>query len=119
MNEMKKTIFLDIDGCIFKHKGNMSTQFQDTELLPGVIEKLNEWAAAGYNIILVSGRKESMRKLTEEQLQKHSIFYDQLVMGVNRGERVIINDRKPDSAIDTAKAINITRNDGLKNIILL
>ena len=40
---MKKTIILDIDGCIFKHNGNLSTQILQTpELLPGVIEKLNE-----------------------------------------------------------------------------
>lgn len=115
---MKKTIFLDIDGCIFKHNGNMSSQFDNIELLPGVIEKINEWDAAGHKIILTTGRKESMRKLTEDQLCKHNIFYDQLVMGINRGERIIINDKKPNNDNDTAKAINITRNKGLIDINL-
>jgi hydroxymethylpyrimidine pyrophosphatase-like HAD family hydrolase len=120
--EFKKTIFLDIDGCIFRHKGNLSTQIlQTTELLPGVTEKLNDWEAKGHKIILVTGRKESMRKITEEQLSKAGIFYDQLVMGMNRGERILINDKKPENANlisseHVASAIEITRNEGLKNI---
>ena len=118
-NIMKKTIFLDIDGCIFKHKGNMSAQFQNSELLPGVLEKINEWDAVGYKIILVTGRKESMRELTEDQLTRHGIFYDQLVMGINRGERILINDRKSNSDIKVASAIEIKRNEGLENIHIL
>jgi hydroxymethylpyrimidine pyrophosphatase-like HAD family hydrolase len=116
MSELKKTIFLDIDGCIFYHKGNMSEQFSESELLPGVAEKMNEWDAAGYKIILVTGRKECMRKITVKQLAKHKIFYDQLVMGINRGERVIINDKKPQNDVIVASAIEINRNEGLKNI---
>lgn len=116
---MKKTIFLDIDGCIFKHKGNLSTQIIETEeLLDGVIEKINEWDANGYKIIFVTGRKESMRKFTEKQLLKYGIFYDQLIMGVNRGERILINDSKPNSNMITARAIQIPRNEGLSKIQL-
>lgn len=117
MNEMKKTIFLDIDGCIFKHKGNMSTQFtKKSKLLPGVLERLNEWDRAGYKVILTTGRKESLRKITEDQLLLNGIFFDQLIMGINRGERVLINDKKPDNETNMASAINITRNEGLINI---
>ena len=116
---MKKTIFCDIDGCIFKHNGNLSSQMiQNPELLPGVREKFNEWDANGYKIILVTGRKESMRKCTEEQLLLHGIFYDQLIMSVNRGERVIINDIKPNNDMPVARAIEIPRNEGLINISL-
>lgn len=118
MNEMKKTIFCDIDGCIFKHNGNMSTQFNEPELLPGAIKKINEWDANGYKIILTTGRKESMRKITEEQLDKFHIFYDQLIMGINRGKRIIINDMKDNSNEEMAMAINIKRNLGLEDIII-
>ena len=117
---MEKTIFLDIDGCIFKHKGNLSNQILEiTELLPGVTEKINEWNAEDHKIILVTGRKESMRKFTEEQLLKHGIFYDQLIMGITGGERVLINDTKPTKKlIPTAVAITVERNKGLKSIII-
>jgi histidinol phosphatase-like enzyme len=117
MNEMKKTIFLDIDGCILYHKGNLSNQMLlKPELLSNVIEKLNEWEAEGHKIILITGRKESMRNLTENQLEKLGIFYDQLIMGINRGERILINDFKSNSNCAMATAINVERNKGLADI---
>jgi len=114
---MKKTIFLDIDGTLFRHKGNLSNiLLEESEILPGVIEKLNKWNADGHKIILTTGRTESMRKRTEEQLQKNGIFYDQLIMGLTRGERVIINDLKPNNQMRTASAIEINRNTGLISV---
>jgi len=116
---MKKIIFLDIDGCVLYHKGNLSTQLiAKPDLLPGVIEKLNEWDAAGHKIILVTGRKESMRKITEKQLSSVGVFYDQLVMGCNRGERILINDLKSDESLNVATAIELKRNKGLTEIKL-
>ena len=38
-------------------------------------------------------------------------------MGLGRGERVVINDRKPDGT-QTARAINIDRNEGIGGIKL-
>jgi hypothetical protein len=54
-----------------------------------------------------------MRKVTEEQLSSVGIFYDQLVMGLNRGERVIINDIKPGIDMKVASAYQIPRNEGI------
>lgn len=114
---MKKTIFIDIDGTLLKHKNNLSkTLTEEPEILPGVIDKLNQWDADGHIIIITTGRKESMRKHTEEQLQKLGIFYSQLIMGLNRGERIIINDKKPYHNMTTASAIEINRDEGLINI---
>jgi len=116
---MKKTIFLDIDGCIFKHKGNLSTQIlENPTILPETIKKINEWNEAEHMIILVTGRKECMRKITENQLLSLGIYYDQLIMGVNRGERIIINDSKFDSDIITASAIQLTRNKGIRDVVI-
>ena len=117
--EYQKTLFLDIDGVLLKHHGNLSEQMiTKPELLPGTLDKLNEWGADGHKLILTTGRKESMRKLTEDQLLKLGIFYDQLVMGLNRGERIVINDSKPNNDMVTASAIQIDRNVGIKNIKL-
>ena len=117
--EYRKTLFIDIDGCLLKHLGNLSNEILgEPELLPGVLEKLNEWDGEGHKIILTTGRKESMRKITEEQLSKVGIFYDQLVMGITRGERIIINDKKPDNEMITVSAIEIPRNEGLINVNL-
>jgi hypothetical protein len=115
--EMKKTLFIDIDGTILKHKGNLSKMFtEEVEILPGVLEKFNEWDANGYKIILTTGRKECLREITETQLLSHGIFYDQLVMGLTRGERILINDFKPNNNMNVATAIQIDRDKGLLNL---
>jgi len=116
---MKKTIFLDIDGCILFHNGNLVTQLKEPpKSLPGAIEKLIEWEALGHKIILTTGRKEPMRKKTEEQLSFLGIIYDQLVMGITRGERIVINDKKPNNDMRVARAIEVDRNKGIKDIEL-
>ena len=61
-------------------------------LLPGAIKAFNKWYHRGCNIILTTGRPESMRNLTEKQLEYFHLFYDQLVMGLKNHPRVLIND---------------------------
>ena len=115
--EMKKTLFIDIDGTLITHQGSLSKMvLKEMEILPGVIEKFNEWDAKGYKIILTTGRKECLRELTEKQLLKNGLFYDQLVMGLTRGERVLINDVKPNNDMKVATAIQIERNVGLTDV---
>ena len=89
-----KTIFCDIDGTLVRHNPPTETTNSNAELelLPGVLEKLLEWDKLGYNIILVSGRRESSRLATEKQLAKLGIIYDQLILGIGGGKRYIIND---------------------------
>ena len=77
---------------------------------------MTEWDAKGYNIILITGRRESQRQKTEKQLQRAGIFYDDLVMGFSGGDRILISDKKLDSERDTTFAINIDRNKGIKDV---
>ena len=113
-----KTIICDIDGTLIAHTNpsNVARNQFCPVLLEGTEEKLREWDRKGYNIILLTGRKESLRKVTENQLSNSGIFYDQLVMGIGGGKRYLINDRKPDGTEDYAIAINIERDKGIKNI---
>ena len=112
------TIFCDIDGTLVHHQppGSVAKTDAKLELLPGTIEKLNEWDSKGYCIILVTGRKESMRDITEKQLKDVGIFYDKLIMGIGGGPRYIINDKKPNNNNDTAHSICLDRNIGILNI---
>ena len=116
MNNRPKTIICDIDGTLCIHQPpTINTIPTQLILLPGTIETLCEWDSKGYNIILTTGRKESMRKSTEQQLANAGIFYDQLVMGIGGGDRVLINDNKPNG--ETAAAcINLKRNEGISNL---
>ena len=113
-----KTIFSDIDGTLVKHISPFQSSKPEhkMQLLPGTLEKLQEWDMKGYYIVLTTGRKESMRKVTEKQLAHAGIMYDQLVMGIGGGVRVLINDTKPYGDFDTAQAINIDRDSGIMDI---
>lgn len=112
------TVFLDIDGTILEHKGSLTAlMLTEPVILPGVIEKINQWEAEGFNIVLTTGRKESQRRLTEWQLESLGIFYDQLIMGIGGGPRYLVNDKKPTGEC-TAFAFNLERNTGLGSILL-
>ena len=119
-----KTIFCDIDGTLTEHPNSGDNDIlkydleQKMKVLPGTKEKLWGWDSKCYNIILTTGRKEGMRKSTEEQLIKAGIIYDQLVMGIGGGDRILINDRKPDGGRDTASVINIDRDIGVADLDL-
>lgn len=119
-DDMKKpmTIICDIDGTLVvqNNDGEASQPNHEMELLPGTTEKLLKWQSQGHNLILLTGRRESMRKATETQLAKVNITYDHLIMGVGPRSRVLINDRRLNSADDTAFAINIKRDKGIKDI---
>ena len=117
MDTRPKTIICDIDGTLVEHMSPHKACHPDSKmiLLPGTIDKLLEWERSGYRIILLTGRKESMRQVTEQQLKEVGIFYDLLIMGIGGGVRYLINDYKPDGT-EAAFAINIERNKGIKNI---
>lgn len=117
MSSRPKTIFLDIDGTLLYHYGTQQQQIQmkTYDVLPGVHEKLHEWDQKGYKVILTTGRKESTRKITEKQLTECGIFYDQLIMGVTGGQRILINDQKADGTI-TAHTLCPERNKGIADI---
>jgi hypothetical protein len=112
-----KTIFCDIDGTLIEHAVPWESSLPSfkMKILPGTLEKLADWDRKGYNIILTTGRRESLRKVTEQQLSEVGIFYDQLIMGIGGGMRILINDLKPNSDI-TAEAINLNRNQGIQQI---
>jgi hypothetical protein len=119
------TIFLDIDGCIFEHLGSLDSiynswyNFTESEdyLLPNVTKKIGEWCDKGYRVILTTGRPESMRDLTQTQLDYFSIPHDLLIMGLTNAPRVLINDIKSDGTV-SAIAISLERNKGLGDIEL-
>ena len=116
-----KTIFCDIDGTLSEYPyssemGSYEFDKYNMKPLPGTKAKLSEWDKAGHMIILTTGRKEGMRRITENQLEAAGIIYDRLIMGIGGGVRVLINDLKPHRDGDTAIAINLKRDIGVKDV---
>ena len=89
-----KTVICDIDGTIFKYnpRGHDAIANEDSELLPGVKEKFKEWENKGHRIIIMTGRRESVRDITEATLIDLGIPFDTLLMGHADTGRILIND---------------------------
>jgi len=117
---MMKTIFLDIDGVLLPQFPTLLTYEEmdrQITLLPGVFEKFKEWSGKGYHIILTTARKKSRKKTTEKKLTELGLQWDELIMGLPTGRRILVNDLKPDNPeYPMAVAINIERNKGFKDV---
>ena len=89
-----KTIVCDIDGTIFKYSpnGHDAIANDEPELLPGVKERFTAWEMSGHRIILITGRRESVRDITEATLVDYGIPFDTLLMGHADSGRILIND---------------------------
>ena len=108
-----KTIICDIDGTIFKYLGGTPDVVNGrVEPLPGVIEQMNRWEMEGSRLILITGRRESLRKKTEHDLQRFGIPYDVLLMGYADSGRVLIND---EGSKVKAHAVSLKRDEGFKD----
>lgn len=111
-----KTIFCDIDGTIsVQSNDNETNLIRPLILLPGVKEKFWEWENKGYTIIITTARRESTRSRTIQQLQDAGLMWDQLIMGLPPGERIVINDRAY-SGLERAIAIPLEKNTGMEDI---
>jgi len=113
-----KTVFCDIDGTLLFHKGDILDNLHFPKVLPNVLETIRQWDKLNYKIILTTGRQESTRKQTEDQLRSCGIVYSDLIMGLPNGARVLLNDKKEKGVANTAYAVNVVRNQGLDNVNL-
>jgi len=114
VSNLPKTWIIDLDGTIFLHNGYLRGK---DILLPGVKDFFDKIDSVD-KVILVTSRNESFREITERSLSEHGIRYDMLIMNLPAGERILINDIKP-TGLKTAYAINLTRDKGLRSIIMV
>lgn len=105
------TVFCDIDGTIFKYRKFDTYLTTEPEVLPGVKESMHSWLNSGVYIVLTTARPESLRDHTVEELNMRGIPYHQLVMGIGRGPRYLINDSE-DPNIVRATALPLKRDEG-------
>jgi uncharacterized HAD superfamily protein len=112
-----KTIFSDIDGTLIEQ-----VRFEDLDpnvvnVLPGVAEKMNEWYEAGHHIVLTTARPWNLELITKQQMERAGIRYHQIVMGIGREERILINNNSSkEPQRDRAFGVPVLRDGGFDNL---
>lgn len=112
-----KTIFSDIDGTLIEQVRFEDLDANIVNVLPGVAEKMNEWYEAGHHIVLTTARPWSLELITKQQMENAGIRYHQIVMGIGREERILINNNskgEPDN--HRAMAVPVARDGGFANL---
>jgi hydroxymethylpyrimidine pyrophosphatase-like HAD family hydrolase len=111
-----KTIFCDIDGTLLRQVDFNELNEYDFEVLPGALEKFREWVAAGHHIVITTARPESLRGMTIRQLGKAGFQCHQMVMGIGREERILINNNSSkDEERNRALSVSVKRDAGFTN----
>jgi uncharacterized HAD superfamily protein len=111
-----KTIFSDIDGTLIEQVRFEELNPNVVNVLPGVLEKFNEWYEEGHYIVLTTARPEHLREVTVNQMANAGIRYHQLVMGIGREERILINNNsKGEPTKARAMAVAVGRDAGFNN----
>jgi Trk K+ transport system NAD-binding subunit len=112
-----KTIFSDIDGTLVHQLDFESINPQTSIALPGVVEKMNQWFDEGHHIVLTTARPENLREITIEEMNILGIPFHQLVMGIGRAERILINNKSNTRPTEVrAVGIQVGKNEGFENI---
>lgn len=114
-NNMKKTIFCDIDGTIFVYRAFETFRSTPAVMTRGALEKLKQWESDGHMIVLTTARPERMRAHTAKELSANGVPWHKLVMGIGQGDRHLINDMSPRKNLDRAPH-NLSRDEGFEGI---
>lgn len=105
LSALPHTWIFDIDGTLVKHNGYRTPE-GDT-LLDGVAEFLSSIPEKDM-IILITARPAEFREVTEKFLAENNIRYDHIIFDAPVGERIVVNDNKPDGLV-MAYAVTRTR----------
>lgn len=114
LSKLGHTWILDLDGTVVKHNG-YKIDGADT-FLDGAKDFLQNIPAKDM-IIFVTSRTDNERELTENFLAKNNIRYDAIIYNAPYGERILLNDNKPQGLI-TALAVE-RRRDIWDNLVVI
>jgi hypothetical protein len=108
------TYFVDIDGTLIRYRKFDELSIIQPEPIQSVVNKINNEYENGSYIVITTARPEDLKLFTINELNSLGIHFHQIVMGIGRGTRYIINDKDPEyPEIDRAVGINLERNKGL------
>ena len=106
------TLFVDIDGVIFKNSGKYSVPRWTGNRLENNISCLKKLSDTGkVTIIFTTSRDLSHQKQTEEALESTGIKYDRVIYGLPHAQRIVINDYADTNPYRSCSSINIKRDE--------
>jgi len=105
------TIFSDIDGTLFKYRKFETYKLTIPEIIYSSVNSIKKAYDTGHCIVLTTARPEYLRQHTINELMNANIKYHQLIMGIGRGSRILINDNETEDN-DRAFAFPLIRNKG-------
>ena len=105
VSPMPKTWILDLDRTLVVHDGPFI--MGKDEFLPGAKEFLESIPKRDM-IIFLTARCDYEKAHTMRFLKENNVRYDHIIFNAGEGERIMINDMKPDGLV-TAYAINTKR----------
>ena len=96
ISPMQKTWILDLDGTLVVHDGPFI--MGKDEFLPGAREFLDSIPKRDM-IIFLTARSDYEKPHTMRFLKEKNVKYDHIIFNAGEGERIMINDMKPDGLV--------------------
>ena len=115
--EKKNTYFIDIDGTLFVYRKFDELLITEPVIVKSVADKIRKWHSEGHYIVFTTARPSEYYTHTLKELQKYAIPFNQIVMGIERGPRYLINDMDPNKEGYRAIGINLVRDQGFDNSV--
>lgn len=109
-SNLNRTWIVDLDGTVFKHNGYLDN---NDVLLPGVKELWDSFLPNDM-VVIITARPTEEKEKTIDSLKINGLRFDHIIFDAPTGERVIINDTKPEG-LKTAIAWNVKRDVGFKD----
>lgn len=89
------SVFCDFDGVLVKHSNHSTNNIDENIFIEENIEKIKNLKNDGNKIIITTARSVKTKDGFLKLLNNKKIPYDEIVMGLPSGPRLLINDRKP------------------------
>lgn len=113
------TFFVDIDGTLVMYRKFSELDTATLTPIQDVIDLVNEYYDNGSHIVITSARPQEYEVFTKQELEKLGVRYHQLLLGIGRGTRVVLNDKDPENSdLPRAVGINFNRDKGLEGLDL-
>jgi len=113
------TFFVDIDGTLVMYRKFSELDTATLTPIQDVIDLVNEYYDNGSHIVITSARPQEYEVFTKQELEKLGVRYHQLLLGIGRGTRVVLNDKDPENPdLPRAVGINFNRDKGLEGLDL-